>query len=261
MSDSPSFSIIVPTFNRPAMLKRAIESIEKQTFQDFEVIVSDDGSSACLSDVVSCFPHLRIELLTSDRNEGASIARNRAIARSSGRYIAFLDDDDEYQADFLARSHQALRDSPETIGYSWSNVCHVRYAQNVPVHLETTQYRLPEGSLSMRAEDALTIGIGYGVAIRREAVLAAGCFDPSLKLVEDTDLFLKLISLGLTSTLIPGINVHIHHHGGDRMTSASMNAMRAVECLVLIEKHGIFLAENCSLKKQLMLGIRCLEPC
>ncbi len=259
MQGSPLFSIVVPTFNRPAMLKRAIESIERQTLTDFEIIISDDGSSADINEVVACFPGLRISLLRSGENAGATVARNRGIDRSSGRYIAFLDDDDEYLPDFLASTLETLERSPREIGYSWSNICNVRYVDGRAVAWEPTNYVLPDGSSSMPFEDALTIGVGYGVTVRRDALLAIGCFDSSLKVVEDTDLFMSLLSSGILSTLVPGVNVRVHHHAGERMTSSSMNAIRIRECWMLMDKHARFLAEHPRLERQLMSTIRSLQ--
>ena len=90
------FSIITPTFNRAHLLSRAIESVLAQSFSDWEMIIMDDGSSDNSGDVVRIFSDvdLRISYHYSE-NQGAAAARNLGASFASGRYITFLDSDDE----------------------------------------------------------------------------------------------------------------------------------------------------------------------
>jgi len=89
-------SVVIPTFNRPAMLARAIESVLNQTYTNLEIIVVDDASEGDIEAVVRSFSDERIKLIRHEHNQGGSAARNTGIWHSRGRYIAFLDDDDEW---------------------------------------------------------------------------------------------------------------------------------------------------------------------
>ena len=101
----PVVSVVLPTYNRAALLPRAVESVIAQTYGDWELIVVDDGSTDETAAVVSAygtklgdrFVYLRQE------NRGSSAARNRGIEASRGRFVAFLDSDDEFAPTKLAR--------------------------------------------------------------------------------------------------------------------------------------------------------------
>ena len=87
-------SIIIPTYNRPDYLQRAIESSLKQTHKNIEVIVIDDHSDYDVSQVIDKFHDTRVKLFTNEINQGSVRSRNRGLDLSSGSYINFLDDDD-----------------------------------------------------------------------------------------------------------------------------------------------------------------------
>lgn len=99
-TSAPYFSIIIPTRNRPELLRRAIKSVVAQNFQDFELIVVDDHSDYDVEKGIIMIADDRIKLISNYGRE-RSAARNKGIAESSGRYVCFLDDDDEYLPDFL----------------------------------------------------------------------------------------------------------------------------------------------------------------
>ena len=114
---TPAVSVIIPTYNRAALLPRAIRSVVNQTFTDWEIIVVDDGSTDDTDSVVGpAFQPVndRLEsrshsefgeqlgsklVVIRQANAGSSAARNRAIDVARGRFIAFLDSDDEYLPD------------------------------------------------------------------------------------------------------------------------------------------------------------------
>ena len=95
-SSTPTVSVVIPTHNRSDLLPRAIRSVFAQTFQDWEVIVVDDGSTDDTAAVVRSFRDERVRYVKLERNSGPSRARNVGIDGARGRYLAFLDSDDEY---------------------------------------------------------------------------------------------------------------------------------------------------------------------
>jgi glycosyltransferase involved in cell wall biosynthesis len=104
-------SVIVPVHNGAATVGRALESIFAQTFSDCEIIVVDDGSTDASASVLAGYGD-RI-LVVRLRNGGASVARNAGVRASSGEYLAFLDDDDEWMAQKLERSVPILDHDPD----------------------------------------------------------------------------------------------------------------------------------------------------
>ena len=96
MSRVPIVSIIVPTHNRPELLSRAVSSLLNQSYKEIEIIVIDDGSSCDVSRVLSRFDDERIKFHRNSTPLGACYARNIGISLSQGKFITFLDDDDEF---------------------------------------------------------------------------------------------------------------------------------------------------------------------
>ncbi len=94
MGKQPFFSVIICTYNRSRLLPRALKSLQKQTFKDFEVIVVDDGSTDNTKVVVKKYPGLKY--YQQKENRGVGAARNLGIKKSKGKFITFLDSDDEY---------------------------------------------------------------------------------------------------------------------------------------------------------------------
>jgi glycosyltransferase involved in cell wall biosynthesis len=108
--EDPYFSIIIPTKNRPKLLERAIASVLAQEFEDFEIVVVDDHSENEPGSIIDSFSDKRIRLIQNQGKE-RSAARNAGIEFARGQYICFLDDDDEYESDYLADFYIFYQDS------------------------------------------------------------------------------------------------------------------------------------------------------
>jgi glycosyltransferase involved in cell wall biosynthesis len=108
-SASPFFSVIIPTYNREKPLLEAVESVQSQSFKDFELIVIDDGSTDNTGDFMRSVANQdsRVRYIYQDNAE-RSAARNYGIELSKGKYICFLDSDDIYLDDHLAKFHQTI---------------------------------------------------------------------------------------------------------------------------------------------------------
>jgi glycosyltransferase involved in cell wall biosynthesis len=106
----PEVSIIMPTYNRADTIGRAIESVRRQTFDDWELIIVDDGSTDGTTSLFSGVDP-RIKLIRQE-NKGCYVARNEGLRQSRGRFIAFLDSDDEWLPHFLEITTAFLKSSP-----------------------------------------------------------------------------------------------------------------------------------------------------
>src|SRR5215207_9882789 len=93
----PRVSVIVPVFNRVKLVGRALDSVAAQTFQDYEVIVVDDGSTDGSADFIQNRGVAKVRVIRCPENRGAAAARNVGVAAASGHYIAFLDSDDTWE--------------------------------------------------------------------------------------------------------------------------------------------------------------------
>jgi glycosyltransferase involved in cell wall biosynthesis len=108
----PLVSVILPTYNRAGFLVKAINSVVTQSFQDWELIVWDDGSTDETRRIVETINDSRISYHFSE-NFGVAYARNRAIEKSSTKYIAFLDSDDQWLANKLSMQVAAMEENPD----------------------------------------------------------------------------------------------------------------------------------------------------
>jgi glycosyltransferase involved in cell wall biosynthesis len=107
-------SVIIPLYNKGRYIARTLDSVFAQTYQDFEVIVVDDGSSDNGGEVVCGYGDPRLRMIRQE-NAGPGAARNRGVKESSAQYVAFLDADDEWMPDFLSRSIVDLSNHPECV--------------------------------------------------------------------------------------------------------------------------------------------------
>lgn len=110
----PIFSIILPTFNRAYCLATAIQSVLDQSFESWELIIVDDGSTDDTQIIAEGFANSdsRIQYLFQE-NSGASAARNYGIEKACGLYLAFLDSDDRYTQEHLAVRYQVFQGHPK----------------------------------------------------------------------------------------------------------------------------------------------------
>ncbi|HXI55926.1 MAG TPA: glycosyltransferase [Polyangia bacterium] len=114
----PLVSVIMPTFNRPDFLKRALDSLTQQTFTDFEVVVINDAGAPVEALLDRYAGRLSVTYVRQARNRDRAAARNAGISVARGQYIAYLDDDDCYLPEHLATLIEALRDGKHQVAYS-----------------------------------------------------------------------------------------------------------------------------------------------
>lgn len=113
LSDLPLVSVIIPTYNRPAYLKAAIASVVGQTYANLEIIVSDDCSEESPAPIVEAFQDSRIRLRRNPQNLGIGLNATHAFAEANGKYVASLNDDDQWDAHFLEKLVRPLEENAE----------------------------------------------------------------------------------------------------------------------------------------------------
>jgi len=201
-SGRPLVSVIIPTYNRAPLLKMAITSALNQEqageLFDVEVIVVDDCSPQDMSPIVAAFPGVRY--LRLPENRGASGARNAGIKEARGKYVALLDDDDEFLTHKLMIQVPLLEASPD-IG--------VVYGQSVVTGSDTPLLLWPEWAPSGQVfEEFLTRSEDFlhppTWLVRRELFEAAGWFNEQHRTMEHYDMALRLSMLASWTFLSGG---------------------------------------------------------
>jgi glycosyltransferase involved in cell wall biosynthesis len=186
----PAVSVVVATHNQARWLGEAIESVRAQSFRDWELVVVDDGSTDDTAAVAARFADdPRIRYLAEPHRERAA-ARNRGIAATTGRLVAFLDADDVWLPEKLARQVAAIAARPDAV------LCYTpaRYVDEAGRPLPVRKPpRAVAGDVFPRLVRA-NLFILASVLVRRACLLDAGCFDATLAVYgcEDWDLWLRL---------------------------------------------------------------------
>ncbi|PKC52446.1 nucleotide-diphospho-sugar transferase [Rhizophagus irregularis] len=105
---NPSVSVIIPVYNRENKIKIALESLINQSYQNFEAIIIDDGSTDQTAKVIKEYNCSNFRYVYQE-NSGVSVARNKGIAESKGEYICFLDSDDFYEPTFIEKMWKYIK--------------------------------------------------------------------------------------------------------------------------------------------------------
>lgn len=204
---SPTVSIIIPTYNRETLLPRAIESVIAQTFDDWEIVLVDDGSTDGTPRLARDFARRlgdRFVYIPQD-NHGSSAARNRGIDASRGRYVAFLDSDDEFLPEKLERQI-ALFDARPSLGFVYGDYSFVdrdgaRYASALrtkfPLALEVSAVLIAPGLYECNGSLFDTLIRGYFIAtivgmVRRDVLADAIRFDENQAYAEEWLFYLRI---------------------------------------------------------------------
>ncbi|MFB2837628.1 glycosyltransferase [Floridanema evergladense] len=182
-------SVVIPVYNGEKTIKETIDSVLKQTFTNFELIIINDGSIDRTLEIIYSIKDERLKVF-SYPNAGLAASRNRGIYLAKGQYISFIDADDLWTPDKLELQLKALEENSEAaVAYSWTDCIN-----------ETGKF-LGKGSYlsfsgDVRANLLLTnfIDSGSNVLIRTEALKKVGYFDESRKSCEDWDMWLRLAS-------------------------------------------------------------------
>jgi glycosyltransferase involved in cell wall biosynthesis len=191
-------SVIIPTFNRESYVVQAISSVLNQTVKDYEIIVVDDGSTDGTRSALQPLSN-QIKYIYQN-NAGVSVARNAGIAAASGKWIAFLDSDDEWAPDFLATQMRAIDQNPDVC----MQIADCRYSDQSG---EKKSYFETNGTLEkfngsdyLRPKEPFVFLLRHlswqvgSVMIRKNVIEKAGLFDPNFSIGEDQD-FLARVTL------------------------------------------------------------------
>lgn len=191
----PKVSAIIATYNRANMLSDAIDSALKQTLQDFELIIVDDGSTDQTQEVVENCQKAGDIRYIYQQNQGRSAARNTGIKVAKGKYIAFLDDDDLWHPNKLEMQVESLENHPEVgLIHTFTEVIDNQgrlLREETQKRMEKYQEALKHG-YTYEGMSELCIMWLSSVMVRRECFERVGLFDPNISGLEDWDLYLRI---------------------------------------------------------------------
>jgi glycosyltransferase involved in cell wall biosynthesis len=185
----PLVSVIIPTHNRAAFIPTAIASVLNQSLRDFEILVVDDASTDGTGEVRDKFHDARIRWLRHDKPRGGAAARNTGIIHSRGEYIAFLDDDDEWYPDKLARQMEVMLGSEPQVGAVYTGYVIVDRSSGQVLSRMIPRQR---GDLSQKLLESNPIGGTSSVLLKNACLEKVGLFDEDLPSFQDRDLWIRI---------------------------------------------------------------------
>ncbi len=236
--NKPILSIIIPTYNRPHLLPRAVNSALAQTVENIEVIVVDDSSP----EPVQLPEHPKLSIIRLPENSGISAARNAGAKAAYGRWLTYLDDDDELLPQMAEVSLKALAETNLPQPVALLAIMEVVNSQGKllkkrvpPTLLKGSHFfleKIPSGQSFLSKQT---------LVIERELLLEIGGYDESFHSREHTEMFLRLNPVCSLFGL-PVVTYRQYRHEGTRLSLTS--SLRQVDFYRLIHKHKALFQEH-----------------
>jgi glycosyltransferase involved in cell wall biosynthesis len=190
---TPTVTIVIPVYNSARYIGQALDSLQAQTFKDFEVIVVNDGSEDREELETILKSHPLSLTYVSQENKGVSAARNAAIRIGRGEFYAQLDADDQWTPDYLEVQLGILKDNPDvTLVYPNATII----GDGVTSGLEFMKINPSEGEVNFESLVRQKCVVMTCVTARMSAIREAGMFDESIRSCEDFDLWLRIVQNG-----------------------------------------------------------------
>lgn len=208
---APIVSIIIPCYNHAHFLREALQSVQMQSFADWEVVVVNNYSEDDTIAVVESFGDSRIRLENFHNNGVIAVSRNRGIALARGRYLAFLDSDDAWHAEKLSRCLPYFDNGADLVSHGLRLIGDSEGSMYCgPRQRATYDELLDKGNCITPS----------ATVVRKDLVESVGCFseDPAIVTSEDYHLWLKLAKAGahmkFTKEILGDYRIHAGNHSG-----------------------------------------------
>ena len=224
-------SIIIPTKNRPQLLNRAINSIINQTYQNWELLIINDSES----EVLINFSDSRIQLAKNSNKPGANGARNTGINLATGRYIAYLDDDDTWESGKLLKQVKIMESQNAILCYTGKKIIYQKNNKSQIKYSYNSTKLFPKLGLQFHNYIGTTSTVMIKSSILKEEVK----FDENIQSLQDFDLFLRLAELG-SFVGIPEFLVNYYFDGNIAHTSFEKIAFIKSAWQIFNKQKGIY---------------------
>ena len=225
---SPTVSVVIPCYNLGAYLDQAVQSVLDQSFEDFEIIIIDDGSTDPVTrHLFTSYKRPKTRILRT-LNQGLAKARNLGIEEARGCYISCLDADDLFEPDFLRRTVEVLEANPS---FAFAS-CWLKTFGEHSFEWSPTSCDFPW----LLVEDTVCTA----ALTRRDALAEVGGFDAGMPLAgyEDWDLAISLVERGLPGAVIPEYLFRYRIRKGSMSSSCTAPGNHALLMRYLVEKHA-----------------------
>ena len=240
--EAPDFSVVIPAFNADQFITRTLDSVANQTYSNFEIVITNDGSldntETVIAEYIQAHPSLQI-YLSCQTNKGIGSARNNGIFRARGKYLAFLDADDYWYINKLEKIHETIVKFPDL---------DVLYHDEVEVRIDGARKMLNYGMLKDSVYDDLIFNGNRlstsATVVKRELAQMINGFseNPDVNSAEDYDFWLRLAKNNAKFYYFPMILGEYHRVAN----SVSLRAVyHGTNCFNVIQHHiNLMMVEN-----------------
>jgi glycosyltransferase involved in cell wall biosynthesis len=266
----PKVTVSIPTFNRVNLLPFAIESVLKQSYEDFELIVCDDGSADGTPELMSQYIDSRIKYIRHPQNIGKSNNMRSGFEAATGEYFMKFDDDDRLTSDFLART-VAILDKDSSISFVGTDhwIIDINNVRDETKTQENSRFwgrkSLSEGVVDNLLEVVFvkqSFQIG-ATLFRRQTLQELGYMLPNIHNCEDNDLFVRLALAGKKGYYLPELlmeyRVHAEQQGINRAIRYLSDKLQYLESYKFESEKLDKIRQNRLAETQLLLGLRLIE--
>ncbi len=238
----PKVSVIIPTYNRPQLINKAIKSVLDQTFHDLEVIVVDDGIEKRAEAIVSAIADERIRYIKNPVSLGGGGARNEGVRHATGEFVAFLDDDDQWQPEKLEIQIKAM----DEIGNS--GFCFTAVEKYDGKRSENTSVDESIRDWSVKSLTRFKGFLTSTLLVSRDVFQKIGLFDESFPTHQEADLILRISQaykgVGINKPLVI-MDISPHEHIGGDMKKRILGREKIVaKHMDLISRYPDILAKH-----------------
>jgi glycosyltransferase involved in cell wall biosynthesis len=265
----PKVSVIIPTYNRARFVVKAIDSVLRQSFQDCEILVIDDGSTDDTREVLSVYSE-RIRYIYQ-KNSGVSSARNTGILQAKGEWISFLDSDDEWTENYLLTQMAQVSKVPQAVAHITNGVTILPGGERNSLFVETSfadRFKTREFLVLQKPLRTIVKHASWflpALTVRRDVLLEAGLFDVHLSIAEDIDVVARVARRGPIAICRNEL-VHVFRREESTINLMRQSEMRSIYRYKafgkvysnLLDSHGLALLERAAIARALSSNWRAL---
>jgi glycosyltransferase involved in cell wall biosynthesis len=228
-SEQPAVSVIVPCYNLGAFLDEAVGSVLAQSFQDFEILIVDDGSTEeATRALLATYERPRTSVFRTE-NRGLAAARNFLIARARGRYLCALDADDKLHPHYLEKT-VAVLDGDPSLAFASTRLQMFGEIEGLWPDDERCDLT------TLLCEDT----VHTAALVRRDAVIAVGGYDVAMPAPgdEDWDLWISLVEAGYRGVVLPEVLFFYRRRPGSMVIECTSRPVHLTLYDYLLDKHA-----------------------
>jgi len=226
MNNKYMISVVIPTHNRCELLESAINSVLNQTYNNFELIIIDDASKDSTEKYIKCLNFDNLIYIKNNYSVGGSEARNIGIRRSKGRFIAFLDDDDEWLPNKLKKQIELFKNDSE-LGLVYTGV----RLNFLDLGISYDSIPKVKGFIYNKILIKNWIGITPAVMVKRDALDYSGLFDANIPARQDYDLWIRISKKWKIDYISEPLVISYNRNNLNRISSDVNNYVKAIEII------------------------------